>query len=314
MRVILHLGAQRSATTTFQRYMRANAPALAAEGIGFWGPHRLRSGGLFEGLYAGPNGDVPDAAVFAARRKVAAALRRTEAQGLHTLVISDENMIGSVKGNMRRAALYPDAGLRLSAFVRAIGRPIDKVMLGIRPLGGYWRSALAYGVWRGADVPEASKLDAIVHSERSWRDVVVDVAQACGQAPIDLHRFEAFAATPNARLATALECSEATLPEACGEITNEAPSLTKLRRAMSKRGLPESALQGRAGRWEPFSRSQLAMLDETYADDIFWCAAGAGGVARLIERKRLQEAGTSLPAAWIKGHDYEQARRLDQAS
>ena len=51
MRVILHTGAHRCATTSFQEYMRQNAQPLARQGIGFWGPHRTR-GGLFHGIQA----------------------------------------------------------------------------------------------------------------------------------------------------------------------------------------------------------------------------------------------------------------------
>lgn len=50
MDVILHIGAQRTATTSFQAYMRANSADLSAQGIGYWGPHRTRRGGVLSPL------------------------------------------------------------------------------------------------------------------------------------------------------------------------------------------------------------------------------------------------------------------------
>lgn len=44
MDIILHLGAHRTASTSFQRYMRSVSDALAAGGTGFWGPGRTRKG------------------------------------------------------------------------------------------------------------------------------------------------------------------------------------------------------------------------------------------------------------------------------
>ena len=314
MQVIFHLGAQRSATTTFQHYMRSHMQALSTSGIGFWGPQRLRETGLFEGLYAGPSGKVSDEAIAIAKPQIAKALDLAAARGVRTLVISEENMLGSVKGNLRHRALYPDAKTRLRGFVQAMDRPIDKVMLGLRPLDSYWNSALAYGVKRGALLPKPDDLSAISASERSWCDVVRDISEVVGEADIELHKFEDFADAPDVRLARALG-GNAVLPKAKqGVRMNEAPDLSELRVAMTKRGSNPASLPDGEGRWQPFSPEQTEALAERYADDLFWCVAGAGGVAKLIERKTLEEVGMSLPPAAIRGLTYDQARRMGQAS
>ena len=51
MEIVLHIGAHRTATTSFQAYMRGNAPGLVQGGVAFWGPLRTRNG-LFSGLWA----------------------------------------------------------------------------------------------------------------------------------------------------------------------------------------------------------------------------------------------------------------------
>ena len=193
-------------------------------------------------------------------------------------------------------------------------RPIDKVMLGLRPLDTYWNSALAYGVKRGAPLPKPDDLSAISASERSWCDVVRDISEVVGEADIELHKFEDFANAPDVRLARALG-GNAVLPKAKqGVRMNEAPDLSELRVAMTKRGANPASLPDGEGHWQPFSPEQAEALAERYADDLFWCVAGAGGVAKLIERKTLEEVGMSLPPAVIRGLTYDQARRMGQAS
>ncbi len=52
MELILHIGAHRTATTTFQHYMRGQSNDLSRTGISFWGPARTRTG-LFHGMFPG---------------------------------------------------------------------------------------------------------------------------------------------------------------------------------------------------------------------------------------------------------------------
>lgn len=46
MDLILHFGAHRCATSSFQEYMSINSVALKRQGIGYWGPERTREIGL----------------------------------------------------------------------------------------------------------------------------------------------------------------------------------------------------------------------------------------------------------------------------
>ena len=50
MDVILHIGVHRTATTTFQAYLRERSDMLADQGLAFWGPRRTRNG-LFHGIH-----------------------------------------------------------------------------------------------------------------------------------------------------------------------------------------------------------------------------------------------------------------------
>lgn len=313
MQVIFHIGAHRCATTTFQHYLRSHTAELRQAGIGFWGPQRLRDGGLFDGLYAGPSGLVSDAAIVNAKPRIAKALAAARARGIRTLLISEENALGSVKGNIRRGALYPDALSRLRGFAKAIDRPVERVLMGVRPLDSYWASAMAYAVKRGNLPPKARQLDAITDASRSWRDVACDVAEAFEGSEIELHSFTDFASKPDARLALALT-RNAPLPRLTKSVRlNEAPDLGTLRACLAARGNDTGDMPNGEGRWQPFTRAQSAILAERHADDVFWCVAGAGGIARWIDRKEPREAGISLTAAAIRGHSYDQTRRMGRA-
>ena len=57
MDIILHLGAHRAASTSFQTYLRGADAQLAGQGIGFWGPQRTRKG-LFHDLPEQPSNSV----------------------------------------------------------------------------------------------------------------------------------------------------------------------------------------------------------------------------------------------------------------
>ena len=58
MDVILHLGAHRTGSTTFQSYMRRSHSELSSSKVGYWGPQRTRQG-LFAGIVPSPSGRFP---------------------------------------------------------------------------------------------------------------------------------------------------------------------------------------------------------------------------------------------------------------
>ena len=90
------------------------------------------------------------------------------------------------------------------------------------------------------------------------------------------------------------------------------PDLAALRRAVALRGGDPSRLPGDEGRWQPFDPAQRAALRECYADDLFWLAAGADGLARLAEETGPDQAGTHPPSAQTtRGQDHDiEARYL----
>jgi len=276
--VILHIGAHRTGTTTFQSYLRDNADALKTSGIGFWGPRRTRRG-LFAGI-------LPRPAVANRRNREQRGIGRvrlscaaTENKGYTHLVISDENMIGSVGENLGKLSLYPGVGERMARYAQAFSDRPSRVFLTIRALDRFWASSLGYGLSRGCRLPTKDDVEKLATGRRSWRDVITDVACAMPASEITVLPFETYGGQPDAQLA--LMTGKNPPRNQTRDWLNATPHQPQLRQIVQARGEDCAALTG-TGRWYPFDTAQVMALRETYLDDLFWLHAGADGLATFI--------------------------------
>ena len=312
MDVILHLGAHRCASTSFQAYLRANAARLAVQGIGVWGPLRTRKG-LFTGIIPADRGQTETRQFRQAAGRIALARERAARAGLRHLVVSDENILGAPRRNLRSTQLYAEAGMRLSRHVMAFGGDVARVVLSIRSPELYWASSFAFAVARGHPMPDAGRLAAIAGDARGWREVIEDIARAAPRAEVLVMTHEELGGLPERRL-WHMTGERATPPlDHAREWLNRSPDLAALRKVLAERGEDPGLLPEGEGRWMPFDRPQQAALRERYSDDLFWLSAGAGGLATLVrERGRLAgQVGSHPPQAMERGHpDDEDKGRL----
>lgn len=180
MDLILHLGAHRTGSTAFEQALSVNARRLRREGTVIWKPARLRR---LPGLR-----QVPNLAAKAARRTEMAA-RLTEAgeafwvaanaSGADALVLSEENLLGSIEINLRQASLYPDARARLEAYAALFVQEPLRIGLGVRSYAALWISSYAYVLRRRALPPLESFVPGLVRvgepDHRGWVEVVADI-------------------------------------------------------------------------------------------------------------------------------------------
>lgn len=301
MDIILHIGAHRCATTTFQHYMRQNSERLGRRGIGFWGPRRTRNG-LFSGLIPGPRLATGRDLARRAAGRIQLSCARAAAAGTQTLVISDENMLGTVRENLRLGELYCGVGERMARYGHAFGGRVSDVVLNIRSPEFYWASAFGYGLTRGMGVPVRQSLDRLAHGPRSWRDVVSDAACAVPGARLWVLPFEIYAGQPDLQLA--VMTGRNTPKTHARDWLNATPKLPELREIVA--GLPEGE-----GRWQPFDAPQIAAMRESYSDDLIWLAAGADGLATLMTDPNKKRVGTYPPPTDLtrgRQHDHEKRR------
>lgn len=302
MDVILHIGAHRCATTTFQYYMRHNADRLAADGTGFWGTHRTRNG-LFRGILPGPAEAFSGDRGRRAAGRVALNLERSRTRGVRRLIVSEENMMGSVRRNLRAGTLYGDVGERMARFAAAFGGRVTGIALNLRSPELYWASALGFAAARGCPIPDAERIAALAEQPRGWREVVGDIACAMPGTPIRVLPFEVFAGRPDAQLAVITG-----RPAPAGharEWLNATPRQGALRALCPDLGPGGSDSADR--RWFPFTPAQAAHLREVYADDMMWLRAGADGLARLAMTPKQEPAGKTPPTP-----DLTRGRRDDR--
>lgn len=308
MDIILHVGAHRTGSTSFQHYVRGNRSRLMAEGTALWEPHMLRKG-LFDGLFDAPrmlNGRNLQRRAMGRVRLHAAQAERAGAQ---RLLVSEENMIGAPRACLRAASLYPAIGERMARLDAAFEGGITRVVMCIRAQDLWWSSIAAYGLGRGHPLPDEVRLAALATSPRTWRDVISDLACALPHAQIKVLPFEQFAGQADKVLAQA---TEHPAPSSYAESwLNRSPDVVMLRTKMVENGVPATALPAHLavgeGRWNPFTPAQSAALREAYADDMMWLTAGADGLATLTEDPSRTRTGLSLPVgALTKGQSHDQ--------
>ncbi|MDQ7069476.1 MAG: hypothetical protein Q9M48_01800 [Rhodobacterales bacterium] len=300
-------GAHRTASTSFQAYMRCNGEGLARDGIGFWGPLRTR-GGVLSGVIPILSPVPPKRQLMRARGRILTQLADAQARGFSQLIISDENIIGAPRQNLRAKALYGGIGERLARFHHAFDGRITRVVLSIRSLDNLWASTLAYGVKRGHSMPSQDLLEKIAVGPRTWRDVITDVACAMPDVQIQVMPFETYAGQPEAKLRLMIGGAAKVPLKHHRKWLNRGPDQSQLHEILADRGtsavdLAQADLAGE-GRWQPFNRAQIAQMRENYQDDLHWLRAGADGLALLTEETGLHETRNNLAGGQtIKGQN-----------
>ncbi|MEM8694283.1 MAG: hypothetical protein AAGG57_20765 [Pseudomonadota bacterium] len=288
MKVVLHLGAHRTASTSFQAYLNHNVDELSCWGVGVWGPRRTRKG-LLSGVMPRMGFGAEVEQFRRARGRIMMHLDQEAQLGRNTLVVSDENMIGTTRDNLRRGLLYAGIGERMARYAAAFGERLSHVILSVRSLDQYWASAAAFGTGRGHPLQDEDKWAGIATSRRGWRGVITDLA--CALPDIDIHvmPFEHFAGRPDQMLGIGVDCIA---PEkGCDTWLNNAPRLEDLRPLLAERGDRAAALPRGTGRWMPFTAEQRAALKMRYAEDMSWLRAGADGLATLKQDPDREKAG-----------------------
>jgi hypothetical protein len=267
LKVILHVGAHRTGTTSLQSWLMQNADALAAAGIAVWGPDRTRAG-LFAGLVKRPD-TITLADDLLARRsaqRIRAELARLAEAGMRRLIVSEENMLGSMAMNIDQATLYPDARARLDRIAEAFDGAVSGVALAIRSHDDWWASVLGAGGARAIAAPDAALLRRLADHPRGWRSIIATLAEAFPAAPRIVWPFEALVGRHAAQLQAL--APGAALP----------PGLFEDHRARNRRlrALPGAA-DGAAAAM-PFTPRQRAAMRARYEQDLAWLASGPAGV------------------------------------
>ena len=247
MEIIVHFGAHRCATTSFQHYVQHNAADLASQGVAVWDRAVLSEIGL-----SGLGSMTPET-----YEVVQKALDRCQEQGVRHLLISEENFLGLMPENVNKATLYPNAGLRAQIVSDALGERVAKVALNIRSLDTYWSSVAGYAARNPSRFKGQMRWGKVADDARSWQGVITDLAAAFARVPLYVLPFEEFVGRPDQQLAILLGTAQ---PLAATDGWHNK--------------------DGNQDRQAP-SSAQKTKLILKYADDLSWLDAGADGSANL---------------------------------
>ena len=271
--IILHVGAHRTGSTSFQNMLRCTAPDLRKQGVAVWETKHTRDG-RFAGLVC-PKSQITDKTKSAAMKStthIQFELDRLDGDGVKTLVVSEENMLGQMRCNLAAHELYPDARFCLGWFSDVFGDRVSRVVLAVRSQDAVWRSALSYGLNAGLDLVAGTDFDALANAKRRWRHVVSDMSRAFGSTKLAVWKFEAFAGDADGQLAIVLGGKSPAKARLLQNQHHASPNAVALRKRAVERGLwnlaktiPEFPAQ-----WQPFNTTQLAGFQAAYAKDLDW--------------------------------------------
>jgi hypothetical protein len=269
---------------------------------------------LFAGIQPSGGASIGRSTQARAHGRIRMQMDKAAKSGVKTLIVSDENMIGSVRSNLRSRSLYPAIGERMARFAPAFDGAITRVVLSTRAQDLYWASSAAYGVARGHPMLRKIAFDAITAGSRGWRDVITDLSCAVDGADIAVLPFERFAGRPDATLRSFSGCEAPS--NGADEWLNRGPDAATLLKILKTRNIAAPELADVSGKWRPFDAAQTAALREDYADDMLWLTAGADGLATLTQDLGQTRVGKTSPAGAIKkGHEHDfQERHLAQPS
>lgn len=276
MELILHLGAHRTGSTAFERMLES--ADLAGAGAALWGNARVRAiPGFQEGV---------GAEAFAAEWAGQAA------QGTGRLVICDENILGTMLGNLMAGALYPDLPMQLARYARLFPAPPRRIGLGIREPASYWTSCWSFVARRRWVPGVAETAPRIAAHPRGWADVVADLRAAFPHAAILVWPHEGLDRRLPATAARLLDLPE-TLFTAPASRINAAhapgylPAILRLRAA--EPAMTEEAMRAALSRevpepgYSPFTPDQRAALAGRHARDLDLLRQGHAGALLLEE-------------------------------
>ncbi|WP_224815795.1 hypothetical protein [Hasllibacter sp. MH4015] len=283
MHVILHVGAHRTATTTFQTHLAHHRPLLHDAKCGYWGP-KITRGGLFGQAMGARHTPFPGEMPRMAKR-VAMRVEQARQRGITRLIVSDENMLGSLRNCLEDTALYRDAGQRLATLAGGFGKHRVTIAIGLRAYDDWWTSALAFRLLRAGPLPKDRLREYLVTQPRRWRHVVEDVARAVPSAHIAVWTYEALGAHPDRVLS---ELTDIATPAPDARTLNARPDVPALRDYLRACDVDADTYLTDDGRFAPFTEDERAALQAQYDEDLHWLRNGAGGFADDLDAPSTQ--------------------------
>ncbi len=196
MKIHLHLGAHKTATTFVQSQLFDNRAGLAASHIGIVGIWVLRK--RFTRLFEALSWLDPFWAPLT-RMLLRARLNSILAEHHHRslVILSDENLAGLIAGNYRRGGLYPAIGQRMRKLKSILSDHEVKVFFSIRPYPDYLISSYLQLAARGRAPSFEQFMARFPASMRGWSEVVSALVAVMGKENVTICTYDWFRQDPS---------------------------------------------------------------------------------------------------------------------
>lgn len=195
MKIHVHLGVHKTATTFIQSQLHDNRSLLAEGHIGFagiWVVRRQFTNSFDRLSWLDPVWRRLTRPRLAGRLDAVLA----QHQDARTFILSDENLLGLISTNYWSGRLYPNAGGRVRILDSLLGGHDPRYFLAIRRYPDYLTSSWLQLASRGK-APAFEKYRARFAPEKpGWAEVVQSIARACGPGRLTVWTYDWFNADP----------------------------------------------------------------------------------------------------------------------
>ena len=195
MKVLVHLGVHKTATTFIQSQLANNRQALAAKGFGVAGiwAVRRRFTSLFDRLaWFDPVWRSVTRPTL--RRKLDKLM--AEHQGIDTFLLSDENLAGTIAANYLFGRLYPWAAMRTKILKGVLAGHDTHYFLCIRRYPDYLVSSWLQLASKGRPPAFEKYIEKFSPESRGWAELVSELADAVGRDRLTVWTYDWFSDDP----------------------------------------------------------------------------------------------------------------------
>lgn len=220
-KINIHVGAHKTATTFIQKVLRANRETLSRRGIKYIPMQNVRKN-LTRKILAYKHRGVSRSSTVRGIREYIDEKFTAE---YTTLVISDENLIGSCREIYRRSDLYPGTADRLRLLADALQDYDVNVFICVRGYVDFFPSAYCEYLRHNDFIRFEKFLKGIDSKGEYWARVVSDIAAVFGLSNTHVWRYEDFRKGVNRVMADLIASDDVAL---LYDIDDARPSMSQL--------------------------------------------------------------------------------------
>ncbi|WP_375282176.1 hypothetical protein [Pseudooctadecabacter sp.] len=182
MDLTVHIGAHRTGSTLVAQAITQSVADYPDCGVAVWHPRHLRAMGGWQAVPrslkpgGAPTSKTAARILDGLKAQLDGDAQAEAARGVRHLVISEENLMGTMRTNMGHGVFYPDVARRLRAYDMVLPKTPTRVALGVRDYGSVWSSAFHYIPQAGKEPPSRDGARAaLLGSDRGWTDIIAEV-------------------------------------------------------------------------------------------------------------------------------------------